>query len=141
MTARPVRLCALPLLAALFLTACGGDDDPSTPYGSADDLRDYRGQIDAVVDAANAIQSAIENMADKLDDNDKFLFYFSGHGAAYADVSPFDEIDGLDEFLVTYAFENISDDEMGQWFDDLPTNDYLVIIDSCGQAPAATASL
>ncbi|MHC4500740.1 MAG: nidogen-like domain-containing protein, partial [Planctomycetota bacterium] len=78
-----------------------------------------------------AIRTAIDNTAARLDDNDVFVFYFSGHGTTSADIDPFDEIDGLDEYLVTYNFQNIRDDELGEWFATLPTENYIVFIDSC----------
>jgi len=61
------------------------------------------------------IKGAIDNMATKLDENDVFVFFFSGHGTTSGDVSPFDELDGLDEYLVTHNFDNIRDDELGDW--------------------------
>jgi len=78
----------------------------------------------------SSIKNAIEDMAEKLDENDVFIFYFAGHGTTGADISPIDEIDGFDEYLVAYLSQNISDDEMSDWLNALPTDDYIVILDT-----------
>ncbi|MCK5171865.1 MAG: S8 family serine peptidase, partial [Planctomycetes bacterium] len=80
----------------------------------------------------SGIQAAIMEMADRADDDDVFVFYFAGHGTTATDLEPTDERDSLDEYLVTYAGQNISDDEMSQWLSsvNLPTRDYLVILDT-----------
>ena len=90
-----------------------------------------------------AIQSAIQNMATRLDSDDVFLFYFSGHGTAGPEIEPFDELDGYDEYLATYDLAEVGseeyinfqdllrDDELGGWLEELPTDDYIVILDSC----------
>ena len=55
----------LVLLAALLAgTGCGGDGDgKKTPYGSAAKVRAYRDQIDAIVEAVNAVQDEMERTA------------------------------------------------------------------------------
>jgi len=80
-------------------------------------------------------------VATKLDENDVFVFFFSGHGTTSGDVSPFDELDGLDEYLVTHNFENIRDDELGDWFAALPTDNYIVLLDSCFAGGSAQGTL
>jgi len=95
------------------------------------------------------IRSAIQSMAGKADNDDVCLFFFSGHGDNGDDVAPLDESDDLDEYLVTYdslldSYANdISDDEFGLWIAALPTNKYVVLIDSCysgGQFKALAAA-
>jgi hypothetical protein len=89
------------------------------------------------------IQSAIEEMAQRIDDDDVFVFYFSGRGTTGEDVEPIDEIDGVDEFLVTYV-DDISDDELGDWLsvENLHTEDSLVFIDaSYSNGNAASSSV
>ncbi len=44
---------------------------------------------------------------------DVVLFYYSGHGSNVKDANG-DEVDGLDEVLVSVNFESISDDELNQ---------------------------
>ena len=82
-----------------------------------------------VNDAATktAIQSAISDMAGKALDGDLCLFFFSGHGSN----------DDIDTYLLPYdaltdSFENdIRDDELGAWIGVLPTDEYVVMLDSC----------
>jgi hypothetical protein len=74
----------------------------------------------------SAIQSAISDMAGKVVDSDLCLFYFSGHGSN----------DGINTYLVPYdatdTFDNdIRDDQLGTWIGALPTDQYIVMLDSC----------
>ena len=59
-----------------------------------------------------------------------FVFYFAGQGTTGPDVFPIDEIDDLDEYLVTYAMSNIRDDELSEWLGELATSDYVVLLDT-----------
>ncbi|MBN2020330.1 MAG: caspase family protein [Sedimentisphaerales bacterium] len=83
-----------------------------------------------------AIRTAIQNMASASDSDDLCLFFFSGHGTTVNDQPPYDETDGYDELLAVYDSDThvnqyISDDELGSWFDALPTNKYVILLDAC----------
>ena len=56
---------ALALLAALLAgTGCGDDGEgQKTPYGKAAKVRAYRDQVDAIVQAVNAVQDEMERAA------------------------------------------------------------------------------
>jgi len=77
----------------------------------------------------DAIQSAISVMAGKVLDSDLCLFFFSGHGShddtsGHASILPYDAL--------TDSFDNdIMDDELGAWIGALPTDEYVVMLDSC----------
>ena len=83
-----------------------------------------------------AIDSAIANIGSQMSSNDKFVFYFSGHGTTGADQPPIDEPDGVEEYLVPHdALSNsnandISDDELESWLSALPTRNVLVVLDA-----------
>jgi hypothetical protein len=109
-----------------------------------DDARDVRDallafnwnstNITLLIDNAatkTAIQTAIQSMASVADSDDVCLFFFSGHGTTGTDIAPLDETDGFDEYLVTYAYSNIRDDELGDWLAALPTDNYVVLLDTC----------
>ncbi|MBN1124670.1 MAG: right-handed parallel beta-helix repeat-containing protein [Sedimentisphaerales bacterium] len=83
------------------------------------------------------IQVAFQTLADEMDYDDVFVFYFSGHGTAATDTFPIDEADELDEFLVDSGGEMIRDDEMADWIRALPTDQYVVFLDTgyYGQTP------
>ena len=111
------------------------DDDA---YDMQDALMSYENwsssNIILLIDSSatkSAVQSAIQTMASNADSNDVCLFFYSGHGTTGSDVSPLDESDGYDEYLVTYNFLNISDDELGDWIAALPTDNYAIFIDTC----------
>jgi uncharacterized caspase-like protein len=63
------------------------------------------------------------------------FFYFSGRGSYGPDRPPFDEGDGLDEYLVPYDAQpnspagDLSDDEIEVLLSALPTNNVLVVLD------------
>jgi hypothetical protein len=84
----------------------------------------------------SGIINAIENVGGSLNSNDKFVFYFSGHGTFGPDLDPIDEADGLDEYIVPHdalsnsAANNIRDDELEVIIRGLPTNNVLVVLDS-----------
>jgi uncharacterized caspase-like protein len=84
----------------------------------------------------DAIISAISSVGGSLSSDDKFIFYFSGHGTKGPDEPPIDEPDGLDEYLVPHdALSNshandISDDELELILGSLPTKNILVVLDS-----------
>jgi hypothetical protein len=118
-------------------------------YYCDDDVRDVKAallatgnwessNITALIDKAATkvnIQKAIQNMCSEADDDDVCLFYFSGHGTNWSDLPPYDEIDGYDEYLVTYEDcyinDAICDDELGVWISALPTTKYIILIDTC----------
>ena len=96
--------------------------------------------ITLLIDSAatkNAIQTAIQNMANQADEDDVCLFFFSGHGGAGDDVYPYDESDGYDEYLCPYDSDpytwdkDIRDDEFSNWIAALPTGKYVILLDTC----------
>lgn len=80
------------------------------------------------------IEAEIASLASMASPEDVFVFYFSGHGATGADLEPFDETDGLDEYLCTYGEgleEFLRDDEFEDWLTSLPMERILVLVDAC----------
>jgi len=83
-----------------------------------------------------AIKSAIAGLAKRAGADDQVVFYFSGRGGFDADQPPFDEGDGLDEYLVpfdalpTSSSRDLSDDELEALFSALPTNNVLIVLDT-----------
>jgi metacaspase-1 len=95
--------------------------------------------ITLLVDSAatkDAIHTAIGDMANKADNDDVCLIFFSGHGAQGVDSYPYDESDGYDEYICPYEsdnspYNNIRDDEFGDWISVLPTNKYIILLNAC----------
>lgn len=84
----------------------------------------------------DAIKSAIAGLAKRVSADDQVVFYFSGRGSYGTDQPPFDEGDGLDEYLVTYdavpnsPAQDLSDDELEVLFSSLRTNNVLIVLDA-----------
>ena len=81
------------------------------------------------------IRDAIQSLQDAVDADDIVLFYFAGHGTYGEDLSPLDEVDGLDEYICPWdatpeASTSIRDDELEAWLDALPCTK-VVILDTC----------
>lgn len=62
--------------------------------------------------------------------DDKVLFYYSGHGGQLRDMEG-DENDGCDEALVPSDERMISDDEICEMIEKVPSKQMLIILDSC----------
>ena len=83
-----------------------------------------------------AIKSAIGGLAKRVGSDDQVVFYFSGRGSFAPDQPPFDEGDGLDEYLLPFdavpgsPARDLSDDELEELFSALPTNNVLIILDT-----------
>jgi len=83
-----------------------------------------------------AIKAALAGLAKRVSTEDQVVFYFSGRGSYGPDQPPFDEGDGLDEYLVpfdgltTSTAEDLSDDTIEALLAALPTNNVLVILDA-----------
>jgi len=80
------------------------------------------------------IQAAIAAMGAASVPGDVNLFYFSGHGGADMPDTDGDEGgDGYDEYLCPYMIMDteITDDELGDWLDALPTDNVIVLLDTC----------
>jgi len=84
----------------------------------------------------DAIKAALAGLAKRVSADDQVIFYFSGRGSYGPDQPPFDEGDGLDEYLV--PFDGLSTSSVGDLSDDvieallaaLPTNNVLVVLDA-----------
>lgn len=91
----------------------------------------------------DAIKAAIAGLAKSVGPDDQVVFYFSGRGSVGPDQPPFDEGDGMDEYLLPYdaapgsPARDLSDDELEALFAALPTNNVLIILDT-GFTGAAT---
>ena len=84
-----------------------------------------------------AVKNAITAMASRSDDDDICLFYFSGHGGqADVDFVPYDESDGMDEYLVCWDSKNSDytgdfiDDDMGETLGQI-SGTKVVMLDAC----------
>lgn len=116
------------------LTYC--DDDAQAIYDTLVTASNWAAaNIELITDSdatkAN-ILAAISAMGAAAEDGDVCLFFFSGHGSQITDSNG-DEPDGLDETLCTYDLSNsdISDDEFSAALNALPTDNIIVLIDSC----------
>ena len=116
------------------------EDDALDMY---DTLRSSNGwEADNLVLLTNAsatrdsIKAALSGLAKHVSADDHIVFYFSGRGSYGPDQPPFDEADGLDEYLVPYdglpnsVARDLSDDTLQSLFAALPTNNVLIILDT-----------
>lgn len=78
------------------------------------------------------LQSDIDQLKQKMTQDDRFLFYFSGHGTYISSVNtePVTAADSYDEALVFYD-ATLTDDEIAGFFDDIPSVNKSVIADAC----------
>lgn len=83
-----------------------------------------------------AIRAGLEGLAKRAGADDQVVFYFSGRGSFAPDQPPFDEGDGLDEYLLPYdalpgsPSRDLSDDDLEALLSALPTNNVLIILDT-----------
>ncbi|NCD22528.1 MAG: hypothetical protein EOL90_06275 [Spartobacteria bacterium] len=80
------------------------------------------------------IQAAIAAMGAASQPGDVNLFFFSGHGGDDMPDTDGDEGgDGYDEYLCPYMIMDteITDDELSDWLDALPTDNIIVLLDTC----------
>ncbi len=83
-----------------------------------------------------AIKSALAGLAKRVSSDDRVVFYFSGRGSFGPDRPPFDEADGLDEYLVPFdglpnsPADDVSDDTIEALLSALPTNNVVIILDA-----------
>jgi uncharacterized caspase-like protein len=83
-----------------------------------------------------AIQASLAGLAKRVNADDRVVFFFSGRGSYGPDQPPFDEGDGLDEYLVPYdglpasPARDLNDDAIEALLSALPTNNVLVILDA-----------
>jgi tetratricopeptide (TPR) repeat protein len=83
-------------------------------------------------------------LAKNTNKDDKVVIFFSGHGTQDLDDNN-DELDGYDEFLVPYDFDDtdissaIRDDTFSYWINNLKSENVLILFDSCYSGGAAKA--
>jgi len=123
----------------------GNDNDLHAPAQNAEALNkilknknsrwnddNIRLLIDNAATKENVIE-ALDWLIYKADSNDTILFYFNGHGNLIVDTNG-DELDGKDEVILTCELNEITDDILGQKFDQINNkniNGMYLIIDSC----------
>lgn len=84
----------------------------------------------------DGIKVALAGLAKRVSADDQVVFFFSGRGSYGPDQPPFDEGDGLDEYLVPYdglassPSRDLSDDAIEALLSALPTNHVLVVLDA-----------
>ncbi len=89
------------------------------------------------------IEASFKNwLVDGVGANDRVFVYFSGHGGSTADKNG-DEADGKDEFITAYDTPLtlkgqgiIMDDELSKWIANIPSNNKIVMLDSCHSGTA-----
>ncbi|TSA81431.1 DUF4384 domain-containing protein [Deinococcus detaillensis] len=93
-------------------------------------------------DATKAgILSSMKNWLGQSKAGERVVFYFSGHGSRVKDLNG-DEADGCDEALVPYDLDNLLiDDELGEAIAALPSNNVLVVLDSCFSGTATKSQI
>jgi len=80
------------------------------------------------------IQAAIAAMGAASVPGDVNLFFFSGHGGGdVPDADGDEDGDGYDEYFCPYNLmtNEVTDDELSAWLDALPTDNVIVLLDTC----------
>ncbi|MCK5828607.1 caspase family protein, partial [Candidatus Bipolaricaulota bacterium] len=62
--------------------------------------------------------------------NDMLVIFYSGHGNQWADMAPFDEVDGFDESLCFIDYD-MTDDWLASLLSTVPVGQLLVLVDAC----------
>jgi uncharacterized caspase-like protein len=117
-----------------------GDEDALDFYDTLRHGKDWEtDKITLLTNASatkEAIKSALGGLAKRVGGDDQVVFYFSGRGSFAPDQPPFDEGDGLDEYLLPFdavpgsPARDLSDDELEELFSALPTNNVLIVLDT-----------
>ena len=83
----------------------------------------------------SAIQSKIAELQSKSGTDDIVVVSFSSHGTYGDDLSPYDESDEYDEYIIAwdtrYLSGEIRDDELKAWMDAVRSKNTLLIVDRC----------
>jgi PKD repeat protein len=85
----------------------------------------------------SGIQTAISTLRSRVGPSDTVIFYFTGHGDQAEDIPPYDEYDDLDEYLCpqdslpTSYSNDIRDDEIQIWLEQLNVKNIVCIFDIC----------
>lgn len=85
----------------------------------------------------SGIQTAISTLRSRVGPSDTVIFYFTGHGDQAEDIPPYDEYDDLDEYLcpqdsLPNLYSNdIRDDEIQIWLEQLNVKNIVCIFDIC----------
>jgi len=92
--------------------------------------------LDSNATKANIQDKITSWLAPRENRDDLVIFYFAGHGSNGSDVSPYDESDGQDEYILPYDADQygsnyIRDDELDTWLDGLDSQHVVVILDTC----------
>ncbi|MCK5212304.1 MAG: caspase family protein, partial [Dehalococcoidia bacterium] len=74
--------------------------------------------------------AALNAISAQATPNDVLVIFYSGHGNHWADISPFDEADGLDESLCFMDYD-MTDDWLASLLSTVPVGQLLVLIDAC----------
>lgn len=74
--------------------------------------------------------AALNAISAQATSNDVLVIFYSGHGNHWADISPFDEADGLDESLCFMDYD-MTDDWLASLLSTVPVGQLLVLIDAC----------
>jgi hypothetical protein len=81
------------------------------------------------------MEEALRLMAERVGPEDRFVFFFSGHGGQTTWSADSNEVDGLDEFICPSNAWNpgadFTDDQLASWFDRIPARLGMVFLDSC----------
>jgi uncharacterized caspase-like protein len=94
-----------------------------------------------------AIRAAIDGLAKRVSADDRVVFFFSGRGSYGPDQPPFDEADGLEEYLLPYdaqlnsSAQDLSDDELETLLSALPTHNVLIVLDAGFAGSASRAGV
>ena len=117
------------------------DDDAYDMYNA---LITHGWQADHIALLIDADRTTIVNgiswLASNAGSSDTALFFFSGHGTYGSDIAPYDEADGLDEYICPTDFNHIRDDELDMMLDAVNSDGIAVIIDSCFSGGIAKSS-
>ena len=91
-----------------------------------------------------AIVTTMKQFISETQADDMVYIHFSGHGSQVEDQNG-DETDGLDETILSYdartpGVRDITDDELGRMLASLPTENALVVLDSCHSGTATRSA-
>jgi hypothetical protein len=77
------------------------------------------------------IEAAFQQLGSRVNADDVFIFFYSGHGGQRRTGVSRTELDGMDEYLVTFTGDAVTDDRMTELFDLVNAEIALICLDAC----------